>query len=792
MACNGYEVEVRRNPYTDPADDVKKAVKEAMNVEWHLNEDTMKRIKTLGKDKLKVLLGWVDPDSKPMSKDRREAVEGKNRAVERSIESLFELDETIQQRKEDYLPTSVYFDWFVAKSGRMMIDSAGVNIQSDKLHRFLFQTKKQETRINPNNKKQMDIFKMAIAQAFGFAIDKKTQKESIEFADKILAVKGLDTKVMYALENGKKKFHVRGLDEELEIEFLGQMLTALDEIKKFNKSNGKPFITKLTIETDALTSGFGLKILQMPLLGLEESKKWLAKTGIIVGDRSQYKGMATEGGMNDITGKGFTDSYKTLAKNVGTTDDIVNALSSALLDTDKNGNPTVFADKVAKDLGLSPNEEGAAKARAMLTSMETLLPKIVDENDDVTEDGRKLFKGPFMTFNYGAGWTKIMKELAFNTTDDIVQKILDYSVGVKTGKIERNDTFDNIIRQLGLNKLTVNGSPVSIVEAITNNDLKNIKNKDGIDIKTLIGALVGGSYGSRVRSVLESEFKQIVDTNNAINGTIKLLYRTFSKLMQEELDNKGIKNPTIEQELEIFEKFKDTFPILRSPLGKSIEDGIAIFSTKMDYKRAERTPGTQLKKGFRGTQSIRRYLDEAGAAGSVIPIHTLDASIMALTMLGRDALEVHDALVLGIGQVEDTAYDYNKNLINISQSWNMLEEVHKALIRANKKYPKVLDSVIQEERIKREDGDFTAIDSDNVINTLNDSLEKANTVRKEIFNESLEIHNMVFNEDSGYTTKPSTIKPPIGQIIESLYKSNIKAELKQEIDKIRKDLQGCE
>lgn len=780
MGCNSYEVEHRRNPYTEPAESIKEAVKEAMNVKWELNEDAMKRLKDLGEDTVRNLLGWKDVKKVSVTKDRLEAIEGKNLAVNRSVSALFELDNELQKRKEDYLSTDVYFDWFVAKSGRMMIDSAGVNIQSDKLHRFLFNTKKQTTNIDMNTeegKKQLDVFKMAVAQSFGFAIDKKSTKKSIEFADKILSIKNLDQKIMSQLKKGNTEFTIN--DTHIEIEFLGQMLSALDEIKKYHGAKNGKFETKLVVETDALTSGFGLKMLQMPLVGdIGKVKSWLAKTGIIIGNDAK-----PDKGMNDISDPdtGFTDSYKTLAKGIGSSEQVVNAIGEALLETfGKEAKPTKAASTLAKSLGVNTNREGAEKAIRMLNSMKDILPVLVDENGEVTSDGRSLFKGPFMTFNYGAGWAKIKKELAFDMQEKVMQQILDYKIAKESNeKYDKN--LDDMMKELGIESITS--------KELMENSLKDIKNKDGLNLKAMIGELLGASYGQRVKTVLEGEFASIIEANNAVNSTLKLMFRTFKLLMDKELNRRGWKEPTYEQELEVFKSLQDAFPIIRSPLGNGIKDGIAIFTTAMDYRRQERIPGTLLKTTdgkrsdtFKGTRSIRRYLEEAGAAGSVIPIHTLDASIMAKTMLGKDALEVHDALVLGIGQVEQATMQYNKELIDLSANWSMMDEVEKAYNRLENKYPSELNFIKNQEDNEKES---------EAVDILKNKTREARDIRTRLFSEPIQVQNMVFNKNSWYMREGIGLKSSAEQIIEAVQNKSMKVSIKNELGKIQKIIEGC-
>ena len=834
MGCNEFEIEARRNPYIKPPKEIQDAVKDAMNTPWQLNEDAMKQIKNLGnteeesKEILQTILGKVsDEDLKKLSKDNRMSAEGRNLDITRSVEALFDLDKEIIARKDDYLPTDVYFDWFVLKSSRMMMDSNGVNIQNDKLHRFMFTTPAQETTIVKGSKKYNDEiagFKIAIAQAFGFSIDKETTTSSIEFADKIIATKNIRSKVLKHFREGKHKFDLGGM--EIKIEHPSHTIAALFEIENFNKhKNDRKFTTRMTLEVDGLTSGFGLKTFQMPLL--KDVKKWLVKTGIIVGKRSDLD--ISEGGMNDVISNGLVDSYKTLASEMGSIKDIANSFKSAIMETYDSKNGSVIsrnAENIAKAVGFKQipdtgiTEKDADKAVEVLLAMEKILPEIVvDVKDDniivskVTKEGRNLFKKPFMTFNYGAGWTKIRKELAYGMMGDVVQTLYDHLNGleVRNAKEEVVDkeTLDNIIKLLGLGE-----------SALTELDTKSVKDiKVGnTTLQKRLEALLGASYGSRVQEVMKKEFEPIIEANNAVNASLNLVYLVYDKLvtdkikmMKESGEIKG-EYPTKDQELAIFEEYRDAFPIIKSPLSDDLQEGIAIFKTKMEYLKEDKAPATILKGGkIRSTQSVRRFLTEIGSSGAVVPIHALEASIMAKVMKGL--LEVNDALVVGVGQVINKSKDYNKELLELNKNWSMLDEVRNTVDRVANKYPYVVNEVIKEEMAMPFNQKLFDIEDVQNIYRIADTAREA---RAELFNNPIEVHNMVYNDKSGYKYTPpknrvkstdlgeskevpaaligditETSEFAINEIIKAIQNKPMKVGIKNGLGKIQKIIEGC-
>lgn len=821
MGCNPHEIEVRRNPYTKATEKQKEALKEAMNVKWQVEMGTIETLEELGEDTVRKLLGWVDLENAVFTADMRKSVEGKNRAIERSVKHLLDLGKEIKQREEDYLPTDIYFDWFIAKSNRMMIDSAEVNPQSDKLHRFAMHTKAMEYKVDPTDDTDAGHvgFKIAVAQAFGVGIDKATKAQIMDKADKILDIDGLHQKLKDAIKEGKvnSKHEVKIDEVVLNVEHLSHAIHAAREVDKFNK--GEKFRTRLPIEVDGLTNGFALKTLQMPVMDdangeMSKTWQWLSKAGIIVGDRTKYTGMET-GGMNDIQANKevtkFRDGYETLGSGLASKEGIrKNFLEAVDEKTDKK-EFTNKAERIQKMLGAKDE----AHTEAMIDALLPLMPTTVID-DAVTKEGRALSKGPFMTSGYGAGDTKIRKELAYGFTDELVQKAYEYMIDPKllekyeTDKDKLATLQDNIARFVEVMELE------QFKDELATKSLKDLKYPNTkTDVKSRLETLIGDSYGETAIQALKDAFGEIKEANNAINGTVKLMFKTFKKLYDKELEK--YPNASQEDKMAAFKAVRDAFPILKGPLSKGTEDGIALFSTTMITAAGDR-PGTLLrgkevvteeekeeltpaelaelerKTAERTTNVMEREVDEAGASGSVIPIHTLDASIMTLTMLHKDLLEVHDAMVLSPVEAEQVALDYNTHLIELSKQWSMMEELLKSYEHMAKTYGETLNEVIEEEMEATSEEQVQGI-----IDNMQMYTKKALANREKIFNTQVISGNMIFNEESMYvynkgkipeqtTTEIAEEINPITDEIVKLFEKANKTKSEKVKAKVQKDI----
>ena len=106
-----------------------------------------------------------------------------------------------------------------------MMDTNTINPQTDKLHRFLVTPKSHEVSIDVTNEageytSEFDVFRMAIAQAFGMGVDKSRTEDVMAFADELL--KADVATLEKALEG--EKVEIGGV--EVEVEHLSHFLVS--------------------------------------------------------------------------------------------------------------------------------------------------------------------------------------------------------------------------------------------------------------------------------------------------------------------------------------------------------------------------------------------------------------------------------------------------------------------------------------------------------------------------------------------------------------------------------------
>jgi hypothetical protein len=236
-----------------------------------------------------------------------------------------------------------------------MIDSNTINPQTDKIHRFLVQPASFKVThdiageggartfsVTKNGKTYRTSLyvRFALAQAFGYDIDKKDPIDTVEFGNMLLSLSKeqlLAVKKTITENDGKDGaavavITVNGVATKLKADHLSHTLQALNFLLK--ASGNSQVTSSLTAEYDSITNGFGNKLQQMPILGAYESEGFdaaimeehFARTGVLSPDLIKGKEAffktsngAIVGGINSMLGNDstFKDSYQNLAVTVG-------------------------------------------------------------------------------------------------------------------------------------------------------------------------------------------------------------------------------------------------------------------------------------------------------------------------------------------------------------------------------------------------------------------------------------------------------------------------------------------
>lgn len=241
-----------------------------------------------------------------------------------------------------------YLNWDQTISGRYMIANKMINPQNSKIVRFLVQTDDMKSKLvrgaNGYNGKDIAIIKGAIAQAFGYGIDKDTDANVFsKMSKELVNINDNGSNIRYP--NGSKLKEAvdayKDLDIVKTIRVLKEMgvetnermhtLQALKVLAGLERQ--QPTISHgLVVEVDAITNGMILTLLE---IGSEWAMDMLAKGGIYWGankDKYSNHGEFKQDGGVDI----YQTPVEGLVKRLDTESVIGNMLDSLL---SKNGEP---------------------------------------------------------------------------------------------------------------------------------------------------------------------------------------------------------------------------------------------------------------------------------------------------------------------------------------------------------------------------------------------------------------------------------------------------------------------
>jgi hypothetical protein len=584
-------------------------------------------------------LGWKDPSSEHV--DFRDNIRSKNREVIGSISDIIDLSNRVGDR-------GIYFDYFFSKNGRFFIDSGTVNPQTDKLHRFLVDSEDSKVVVDDSNR---DVFNLAVVQAFDGsdieslvidgievkdlgAIDKQSKEASLQDFENIVN----SEKVQIAIEELKNGVYDGAVvDIMSQVDHPSHVLMALRELAKYRED--VEFETNMTMETDAVTSGFILGLLTNPVLSFGKLKKWLAKGGVWIGGTDEESFGAYNGKRDADGNKVNSDSYET----------------------------------------------GAVLATAELGSVPEWLSDVVGKID------RKFMKSPLMTFIYGSSIENIKSSVAVSKADEMVKKLA-------SGKIEEARKVLVAMKKLGIIGVDHSKSSDEVIArqqkvfreasmADRNNGSAGAKLRE---FHVKITDEVKKTYGEAVGRALENEFAEVVDMRKLVNKSFVLMYEEYAKEYNSRIGK--VENLTKQKRDEILAEMvkEGRVPGLMGVLAENIGEKVVVAKLgrefKLEYQVSSKIGGS---KG-RNVNPLVRELQESPASGAVVTIHTLDGSIMTDMIENENGLGIHDAWLGGIGSAVESASRYSRSTWNRTQQYDMLNRIVEALKKLDNKKADIL------------------------------------------------------------------------------------------------------
>ncbi len=732
---------------------------------------------------------------------------GRNRQIEETIDYL---QEAIKEFGYD---TTLFAKWKVITNNRFMIDSNELNWQDKKLHRFaVTPTETNDGKpisVLVNTDLKHKLFHMMLAQAFDLPIDKREATIILEGGE----VLNKDEKSIYTVINevnkhigklNKEELQAKGinsLDEYLDSKLFTEQvekafilitneyndsepehaLSGIVELLRYNvaKELNEAFYTDALIETDAITSGYGIKNMQMPVI--------VNKDGSV--NKEATLAEMEKVGVFDVTPK--TEKEKKRIKEGKEEEKVVPASYGKRVQDGKLDSYQDPAQGVAKRIA----KEKIDVPRAL---MDIIDPKaIYNESDKLVSLSRAFMKNPFMVLNYGAGMTTINTAITRNAVNNLyllVNKLYQIRIlGAKgplleAEKVKANEletsikrVFDAIGVPLDTNRLEVNNLKTF---KLTNTELNKIYTK-------LMPASEDKpqTIGNAVEKEFDSKYGHFIKLVNLTNETLTMQFKVAKEMLDQKIrdrfkdlttkyGNEQLVPPISREEMmTMVQELKDVFPVLDSALkmadGKPapilIAKKKAVTSEDAAVELLGNTTATGAVKHASSTVFGKKYrtvtnaaievykLVEAYSSGAVVPIHFFDGGVQAKVLSEYTALGVHDANFFTLDDVINGTKFYNENWYEMNKSYSLMDSMMKAFNGTFGKDSKALrdaiEAVVSNPANNSKDiKGNTVTFLDGVIaksKELEAAMKKVNAGREFVYSRDLRIEHSYFPEVDG-------------------------------------------
>jgi hypothetical protein len=539
-------------------------------------------------------------------------------------------------------------------------------------------------------------------------------------------------------ENNTITVKVNDTDEtiELEVEHISHFIQAyktLEAMYNGERYRGVAYVfTALSAETDAVTSGFGLKSLQVPLL--DNLTDWLGKVGIFKRDSDK-----ANKSFNDVLDSGiesFLDSYQTLASKT----------------TFDKGD---FKKAVIAYKGKNRRYRKVAVVESLSDTIEERLPK-AEAEEAISSALRYLFKPPFMTFNYSASIKSIRATLTKVLSEELLRDAIDdHFANVANDSAYKNKLLSELSLALGLADYS------SLLSQLKTNDWTKIKGLE--DTLTLY---IDGAYGSKIESIMTKSFGPFMQAHAKINASFKAMFKMYKEVYDFEIKEvrKKSANGRVSdaQKLEIIKMLKPLFPAIKGPMSEDGDKDIEVIKTgtASPTSDARELSAAQTKLKSKNNSIVTKKVqhdiaefEQAISSGSVIPIHFIDAALISFVSneVREGFVSVHDAIIVRMGLIGSTSSIYNRGVFEVNKKYSFIAEIQKSLIESKKAYETFMSdnnkdfnfsdmrvdyndpTAIKEEKVKTNpDTEDQQIDEDDDYSiTLNDLFDEMSTFSEE-------------------------------------------------------------
>lgn len=612
-----------------------------------------------------LMLGYTVNAEQTVMAARLDSVNSVNDQVLEELDNLFTTHDELGDKP-------FFFQHSVAVNKRMHMVSRTVNPQGSQLHRHAITMDDQVSTVDWSNAQQQRQFKIAVAEAFGFEVDKNTATSAEQRFEELL-----QDPVIQAGITAAKAILDGSTDQDLmsdlqaAIEHGKEGIYTLDGLLALTKMDTtQPFESDLFRKVDGITNGTAIGLLQLAGTATYQAiRGMLARTGIFLdSNQTSYGEWYNEAGHND--------SYQELTSNIL---DYIHSM-------DFHGK---WADSPAENAQLIDQRGGIDfffGARNFI------------KNGKVSKTGRKLTKAPLMTSNYGAAMPSIIAGLTDSLVTNIYKAIED-----------ANDAQDgDALREIESQVQSILGADARLFTIDRKNPLATVISPRA---QQALNVAMTQTYGRAMEASMGKEYAVQKQHAKLVNDATHLAFEAFKVMYerktQELLTEKQKQDP--EAQLSnadiraVLKELAPVSPIIATALSnqvsndKAIADGVN-FVRRVKVRQVGVTEAEQKansvkvqtnrlsgdKAGKRRVLTMYTYgedFKDPGVSPAVLLIQSFDAATMVELLNQHGVLNVHDAGIMASNTTEEVTQDFNKAFLNLHKQYSMLQATQNMLTR---------------------------------------------------------------------------------------------------------------
>jgi hypothetical protein len=621
---------------------VKDLIEKLQNVRWIGKKSELSIFKILSDETMHMLIGVKDLTKQHDT--HRDAVDAANNEKINDVAYV-----------NDYIAGGIkgfYYKYKAQAQHRLRIVSNTINGQRSKIHRALFFPANKTSVVKSESDRA--VFKLAVGQAFGVGIDKQTLKKSLSDFEAIYTHADIQELITLIANPEKNATKINALIVKLvDAKVIDASMHVLEGVVALSQYKDGNFETTIGIETDGITNGYAIGLLQFLGGTPQELKQRLARVGIFVDANdavNTYEKFIADGRL---------DIYQSLAHLV------VTELKATVKPKLASAIDVLHGEFIAKDTG------------------------------KLTKFARDLAKNPLMITNYGAGVAKVIQGIIDDIVPSLYTKLADIQTRYDNADIQGKKLIRNEVTNIEEAIFDLIGKKVALVSRLDKKfktvDAKGNKKGNGLysfEFNRNITRQIEGKFNSVYADIIEVALDDLIgpikEAREIIVQAIEAQYFAFINAFEKE--TVGISN--VATRMAIAGKLADKYmPRMSGPWSTNKDELIQLIKTESnqdkavqikhkesDYKVYKRNgknwdplrTGTADTKGNKAPQYLEANIftpdfANPGVASAINMVQNMDSVVLGdLLIANPEVLPIFDAVISSVNDAISNAAIYNE------------------------------------------------------------------------------------------------------------------------------------